>query len=98
MQVEFADADLDRLEIDPSFTMGLAVALVRAYRMRLQAIRSAQDERDLRAMKAWRFEKLKGKRAHQHSLRLNDQFRLIFEIVGTGSSKRLRIVGIEDYH
>ena len=98
MRVEFADADPDRLETDASFTMGFAVAIVRAYRMGLQAIRSARDERDLRAMKAWRFEKLKGRRAHQHSLRLNDQFRLVFEIVGTGSSKGLRIVGIEDYH
>lgn len=98
MEVEFADPDLDRLETDPSFNKGLSAGVVTAYRKRLQGIRSAPDERDFFAMKSWRFEKLKGKRQHQHSMRLNDQFRLILEMVGTGRDKRLRIVGIEDYH
>lgn len=98
MEVEFASADLDRLETDPSFDMGLSAGIVRAYRKRLQGIRAAPDERDFYAMRAWRFEKLKGQRQHQHAMRLNDRFRLILELVGTGREKRLRIVGIEDYH
>jgi proteic killer suppression protein len=98
MQVEFADEDLDRLDTDPSFSRGLSPGVVTAYRKRLQGIRSVSDERDLYAMKSWRFEKLKGQKQHQHSMRLNDRFRLILEIVGTGREKRLRIVGIEDYH
>ena len=98
MEVEFASADLDRLETDPSFGMGLPAALVKAYRKRLQGIRSAPDERDFYAMKSWHFEKLKGARQHQHSMRLNDQFRLVLEFRGTGRDKRVCIVGIEDYH
>ena len=98
MEVVFADDDLDRLETDPSYNAGLAEGIVRAYRMRVQSIRSAVDERDLRQMKSHRFEKLKGKRAHQHSLRLNDQFRLIVEIIESENRKQVQIVSIEDYH
>ncbi|HEX5414260.1 MAG TPA: type II toxin-antitoxin system RelE/ParE family toxin [Chloroflexota bacterium] len=98
MDVEFGDNDLDRLETDPSFTMGLDQAIVKAYRKRLQIIRAAPDERDFYNLKSWHFEKLEGKRQHQHSIRLNDQFRLIVEFVGTGRVKRVRVVGIEDYH
>lgn len=98
MEVQFADDDLDRLETDPAYTMGLSAALVRAYRMRLQGIRAAVDERQFYANKSWRFEKLEGRRDHQRSIRLNDQFRLILELVGTGRDKVVRIVGVEDYH
>ena len=98
MEVVFADDDLDRLETDPSYNAGLAEGIVRAYRMRVQSIRSAVDERDLRQMKSHRFEKLKGKRAHQHSLRLNDRFRLIVEIIESENRKQVQIVSIEDYH
>ena len=98
MEVEFADKDLDRLEVEPSFDMRLPVGVVRAYRRRLQGIRAAPDERDFYAMKSWRFEKLLGARQHQHSMRLNDQFRLILELVGESPSKRVRVVAVEDYH
>jgi proteic killer suppression protein len=98
MEVEFDDDDLDRLEIDPSFTAGQGEAIVRAFRKALQAIRAAVDERDLYQSKGRRFEKLKGKRQHQHSLRLNNQWRLIVEIRGEAPNKRIGIVGIEDYH
>lgn len=98
MDVAFADDDLDRLETDPTFTMGLAAGVVKAYRKRLQAIRSAPDERDFYALKPLRFEKLKGKRQHQHSMRLNEQFRLVVECEAGGSGKRVKIVAVEDYH
>ena len=98
MDVQFADRDLDRLETDLEFDAGLAGPVVTAYRKRLQSIRAAPDERDFYMMKSWHFEKLRGNRQHQHSMRLNRQFRLILELLGTGPSKQVRIVGIEDYH
>ena len=48
MEVVFDDDDLERLYFDRSFTMGLAQALVRAYRKRMQSITSAVDERGVR--------------------------------------------------
>jgi proteic killer suppression protein len=98
MNVEFANADLDWLETDQNFTMGLSPTLVRAYRKRLQQIRAAPDERDFYALKSLHFEKLKGSRQHQRSMRLNDQFRLVIELREAEEGKIVRIVAVEDYH
>jgi proteic killer suppression protein len=72
--------------------------MVKAFRKRMQTIRAARDERDFYALQSLRFEKLKGARSHQHSMRLNDQWRLILEFEGKGEKKTLVVVGIEDYH
>ena len=98
MEVKFRDTALDRLETDPEFTAGFDRAIVRAFRKRLQAIRSAIDERDLYVFKSWRIEKLKGNRSHQRSIRLNDQWRLIVEIEQADPKNVMVVVGIEDYH
>src|SRR4051812_5511581 len=63
MDVEFRNPKLDQLEVDPAFTGGFDAAIVRAYRLRMQLIRGAKDERDFYAMKSLHYEKLKGKRA-----------------------------------
>jgi proteic killer suppression protein len=98
MEVGFRGGSLERLESDPRFDGGYPQAVVRAYRMRLQLIRSADDERALYALKSLHFEKLKGNRDHQHSMRLNDQWRLIIELEGSKPRKTVWVVGIEDYH
>ena len=98
METEFTDEDLDRLETDAGFTAGYAKEIVKAYRKRMQAIRAAIDERDLRAVKGNHFEKLQGNRAHQPSLRLNDKWRLIVEIKSGSPKNTIVIVGVEDYH
>ncbi len=98
MNVRFAQKDLERLEMDANFSAGLGQDVVKAYRRCIQLIRAAIDERELYAFKSRRFEKLKGDRVHQHSLRLNDQWRLIVEIVKDQPKNAIRIVKIEDYH
>lgn len=98
MEVEFDDDDLDQLEVDPRFTMGHAQNVVRGFRKVMQAIRAASDERDLYNLRGLRFEKLQGKRAHQHSLRINDQWRLVVELPASNQSKKIRVIKIEDYH
>jgi proteic killer suppression protein len=98
MEVEFADDDLDRLEVDRRFTAGHDRGVVKAFRKVMQVIRAAPDERDFYALKSLHFEKLQGARAHQRSMRLNDQWRLIVELKGEAPNKTVRVVGIEDYH
>jgi len=98
MEVEFDDDDLNRLEIDAQFTAGFSQEIVRAYRMRMQQIRSALDERDFYRLKSLRFEKLKGDREGQHSMRLNVQWRLIVELRGEAPCKVVALVEIVDYH
>src|ERR1700733_6999227 len=88
METEFKTEELDLLETDSNYTAGLSRGVVKAYRKRMQAIRAAVDERDLRTVKGNHFEKLPGARSHQHSMRLNDAMRLIIEIVpGTPKNK-----------
>jgi proteic killer suppression protein len=98
MDVEFDDPDLDRLETDRDFNAGRDASTVKGFRKVMQFIRDAPDERDFYAMKSLHFEKLKGARSHQHSLRLTIKWRLIVELEGTAPKKVVRIKGIEDYH
>jgi toxin HigB-1 len=98
MEVRFADESLQRIEADPDSDGGLSQAVARAFRKRIAFIRSALDERDFYAMKSLHFEQLQGKRDHQHSMRLNDQWRLIVELEGKAPNKVVAVVSIEDYH
>jgi len=98
MDIQFKHQSYDRLEIDTSFDGGLPLAAVKAYRKRIALIRSAIDERDFYAMKSLHYEKLKGNRDHQFSMRLNDQWRLILEFLSEQSGKIVVVVSIEDYH
>jgi len=98
MRFRHADKNLQRLDQEPLYNAGLAENLVNAFRMRMQAIRAAANENDLRALKSLHFEKLKGGLQHQYSMRLNAQFRLIFEIEKGEQGNTIVIHGIEDYH
>jgi toxin HigB-1 len=98
MDVTFKNQSLDRLEVDASYSAGLGDALVKAYRRAMQHIRAASDERTLYSRRSFRFEKLSGDRAGQHSMRLNDQWRLIVEIQGEAPNKTIHVIEIVDYH
>ncbi len=98
MDVRFDNRDLDRLEIDARYSAGFSDAIVKAFRKRLQMIRAAPNEMDFYQLRSLRFERLKGKRKHQYSMRLNDQWRLILEFEGQSQKKTVVIKGIEDYH
>lgn len=66
----------------------------RVARRKLRMINNAQSLVDLRIPPANRLERLKGRRKGQHSIRVNDQWRLCFEW------KRGDAYGVEvvDYH
>lgn len=98
MEVKFADASLQRLEVDDSFSGGFDAAIVKAFRKRIQLIRAAADERAFYAMKSLHYEKLKGDRDGQHSMRLNDQWRLILRVDQDEKGKLVVIISIIDYH
>jgi len=101
MEVIFANDDLDRLEIEAQFSGNYSQAIIKAFRKKMQAIRAASDERDFYKQRSFNFEELQGKRRGQYSIRLNDQFRLVFELVpGNPDPRRktVKIICIEDYH
>lgn len=61
---------------------------------KLQMLDSAEDIRDLRAPPGNRLEALSGDRAGQHSIRINDQWRVCFVWTAAGPEN----VEIVDYH
>jgi proteic killer suppression protein len=61
---------------------------------KLQMLDSAIEVRDLRSPPGNRLEQLKGSRVGQHSVRINDQWRLCF-IWGEFGPEQIEIV---DYH
>ena len=98
LQVYFRDAVLEELATNKQAKSSFGQAIEKKYRQRVQQIVTANDERDFYALKSLHYEKLKGDRSHQYSMRLNDQFRLILEYEGEAPNKRVFIVAIEDYH
>jgi proteic killer suppression protein len=98
MEVDFDEPDLQRLETDSRFDAGFQAAIVRGYRKAMFAIRQAVDERDLYVHRGLRFERLKGQRDHQCSMRVNNQWRLILEIDERTQPHKIKVIGIEDYH
>ena len=64
----------------------------------MRVIRAARDERDFYALKSLHFEKMKGDRAKDHSMRINKKWRLVLRFDGEASEKSVVIRGIEDYH
>ncbi len=72
LDVDYKDEELRKVEIDPNSQCG-DEAVTNGFRKRMQSIRAALDERDFYAQKSLHFEKLKGKRQHQRSMRINDQ-------------------------
>jgi proteic killer suppression protein len=98
MRVRHTDGRLQRLEIDPSYSCGFGRPVVRGFRKVMGWIRDAEDERDLYAMRSLHFEKLKGARSHQRSMRLDNQFPLILELEEPERGKTIVVISIEDYH
>ena len=99
MEIEYGDKQLEALAGNlAAQKTHYSISLIRAFQNKLLVLRNAPDERTLRNWKSLHYEKLKGDRKGQRSIRLNDQWRLIFELYGKTSPKTIKIIAIEDYH
>lgn len=76
----------------------LPIAVIASAQRKLFQLDAAPDERTLRGLVGLRYEKLKGDREGQHSIRLNDQWRLIFLIHNTTTPPTIEVLEIADYH
>lgn len=81
MEVNFNKKDLERLETDMRFTAGYSQEVVREYRRRVQQIRAFLNERDFYCLKALQIEKFEGNRLGLYSVKLNLQWRLLFQLL-----------------
>lgn len=90
---QFIDKDAARI-FDGKWVRRLPRAIQRRARMRLQRVIAANDLTDLRSPPSHHLEALRGDRKGQHSIRINDQWRVCFRWTEQGA------VGIEivDYH
>lgn len=97
--LEFNDDNLRRLYTEPDFRLpSMGTNLMKQYRKKTGLLASAHDERDLRAMRSLHFEKLAGDRRGQNSIRLNDQYRLIFRLRTGGDGRVAVVIAVVDYH
>lgn len=98
MRIVFADCDLELIETDEAGATRLPVAVIKSARRKLTLLRAAIDDRSLRNWKSLHYEKLKGDREDQRSIRLNDQYRMVFELDEEAEPQTVTILKIEDYH
>lgn len=98
MEIVFADETLALIETDQAGDTRLPVAVIKSARRKLTVLRAAIDDRSLRNWKSLHYEKLKGGREGQRSIRLNDQFRMVFELNEQTDPQTVTIIAIEDYH
>ena len=98
MRIEFADDALKRICTDEAHKLGLPFAVILAARRRLLQLEAALDERDLRNLKSLNYKKLQGEREGQRSVRINDQYRIVFEISQAERPAVVLILEIGDTH
>ncbi len=68
--------------------------LHRAARKKLAMLHAAKQLADLRSPPGNRLERLKGNRKEEHSIRINDQWRICFQFLDGNALS----VTVEDYH
>jgi proteic killer suppression protein len=89
----FADAETGKVfNLTPS--RKLPGKIQTRAKVKLDQLNAASELNHLRVPPSNRLEALKGKRAGQHSIRINDQWRLCFRWVGGNAHE----VEITDYH
>ena len=86
--------DLTKAAFEGRSSKGFPADLLRVTRRKLQYLNAAVSLDDLRAPPGNRLEALKGDRVGQHSIRVNDQFRICFTWTKEGPMN----VEFTDYH
>lgn len=89
----FADRETEKV-FRGTPSLKLPSTIQRVARRKLRYLHRAVDLRDLLAPPGNRLEALKGDRRGQHSIRINDQYRICF-VWSEGSAYRVEIT---DYH
>lgn len=89
----FASKEMEKI-FKGELSKKLPLDIQRTARRKLLYLDDVESLQDIQAVPGHRLEKLKGDRAGQYSIRINDQWRICFE----WHESRVRNVGIVDYH
>lgn len=98
MRIEYADERLARICTPEAHKLGLPISVIRAAQRKLILLEQAPDERTLRNWKSLNYKKLSGEREDQRSIRVNDQYRIVFELLENERPPAIRILEIDDTH
>lgn len=90
--------DIDEQGFSSRYARRFGPDVVKGFFKVIDRIASATGESDLVVFQGMRYKPLHGDRAHQHSLRINDQWRVIVERQQAQDGTWLLVVNIEDYH
>jgi proteic killer suppression protein len=94
--IEFSSHRLEVASINLAEASRLfGVPVGRKYMQRIGILRAMDKFSELYGHRALRLHPLKGSRAGQYSISLNENFRLIIEKI---EEDRVRIIDVEDYH
>jgi len=91
MEIEFRDKALALVETDRAHETRLPIAIVTSLRNKLRFLRNAPDERSIRNWKSLHYEKMEGE---ERSIKLNDQFRLIFTIETQSNPNKICVLRV----
>lgn len=97
MKVEF-DGDLEDVLTDKAHKLGLPIAVIRGARRKLLQLELAPDERTIREWKSLHYKKLSGNREGQRSIRINEQYRIVFELLDHEQPPVIKVLEIDDIH
>jgi toxin HigB-1 len=97
-KISFANKKLERLFLEGKGAEKLPESIFENFIDAVRMLIRVADERELYTLSGYRPEKLHGDHKGQHSLRLNDQFRLIYTIVKNSDGKIVLLLEIVDYH
>ncbi len=93
MIISFADKDTEKLYVTGK-NKRFPATIIRTALRKLDYLNKAKTSRDLEAPPGNRLEALKGDLKGKHSIRINDQFRIVFRF-NDGEASEVEIV---DYH
>lgn len=98
MRFRFASRKLEALYTREKGARKFPPEIIDAFFDVMAVIAAASDERDFYAVKSLHYKNLSGTRAGDHSMRLNDQWRLIVRMEKDAEGKYVLVISLEDYH
>lgn len=98
MKVEYADKRLAKIATDEAHKLGLPIAVIKSARRKIIQLEQAPDERTLRNWKSLNFKKLGGDKSGKRTIRVNDQYRIVFTLHDDEHPPTIRILEIDDTH
>jgi len=98
MKIEFRDKSLALVRTERAHELGLPFGVIKSCREKLVFLEAAPDELTLRNWKSLQYKKLDGDKAGLRQVRINKQYRIVFELDEDSSPPTIIIVEIGDTH